>query len=156
MNNNCLICSRIKAIKEGRNPYFVKELSTGYVVLGDYQFYKGYVLFLSKVHTNELHNLKEKRTQFLNEMAIVAESVYKFFKPNKLNYELLGNTDEHLHWHVIPRYNNDPNPNAPIWVINKNIRYSENVRPSENELKITIKQFREHLDNLLISRTSGS
>ncbi len=31
----CLICDRIKSIKEGANPYFVKELETGYVVIGD-------------------------------------------------------------------------------------------------------------------------
>ncbi|MCD7883089.1 MAG: GNAT family N-acetyltransferase [Lachnospiraceae bacterium] len=30
----CLICDRIQMIKEGKNPYFVKELETGYVVLG--------------------------------------------------------------------------------------------------------------------------
>ncbi len=33
----CLICERIEQIKRGENPYFVCELSTGYVVLGDHQ-----------------------------------------------------------------------------------------------------------------------
>ena len=28
----CLICERINMIKDGTNPYFVKELETGYVV----------------------------------------------------------------------------------------------------------------------------
>ena len=31
----CLICDRIKMIKDGTNPYFVKELETGYVVIGE-------------------------------------------------------------------------------------------------------------------------
>ena len=31
----CLICDRIALIQQGKNPYFVKELRTGYVVLGD-------------------------------------------------------------------------------------------------------------------------
>lgn len=30
----CVICDRIQRIKENRNPYFVKELETGYVVIG--------------------------------------------------------------------------------------------------------------------------
>ncbi len=42
----CLICERIKMIENGTNPYFVKELSTGYVVLGDHQHFKGYTLNL--------------------------------------------------------------------------------------------------------------
>ena len=42
----CIICDRIKMIKDGVNPYFVKELSTGYVVIGDNQHFKG----LSLIH----------------------------------------------------------------------------------------------------------
>lgn len=53
----CIICDRIKMIKDGVNPYFVKELSTGYVVIGDNQHFKGYTLFLSKVHKTELFDL---------------------------------------------------------------------------------------------------
>ena len=46
----CLICDRIEMIKNGTNKYFVKELETGYVVIGDYQHFKGYSLFLFKEH----------------------------------------------------------------------------------------------------------
>lgn len=31
----CLVCDRIQMIKENTNPWFVKELETGYVVIGD-------------------------------------------------------------------------------------------------------------------------
>lgn len=54
---DCLICIRIKMIKEGTNKYFVKELETGYVVIGDHQYFNGYTLFLYKEHQNELHEL---------------------------------------------------------------------------------------------------
>ena len=37
----CLICDRIEMIKNGTNPYFVKELETGYVVMGDHQHFTG-------------------------------------------------------------------------------------------------------------------
>lgn len=149
MESKCLICTRISQIKESINPYFVRELKTGYVVLGDFQFYKGYMLFLSKIHVDELHKLGQIRTLFLSEMAIVAEAVFNVFKPNKLNYELLGNTDRHLHWHIIPRYKTDPKPNAPIWIIDKNIRYAETARPSKEELKIFIGQLNQELDVLI-------
>ena len=35
--DNGLICERIALIKENKNPYFVRELNTGYVVIGDQQ-----------------------------------------------------------------------------------------------------------------------
>lgn len=136
MNANCLICDRIQKIKEGSNPYFVAELTTGYVVLGDHQFYKGYTLFLYKNHREELHEIPNKeKAIFLNEMAIVAEAVYKTFKPEKLNYEMLGNSDRHLHWHLFPRYANDPQPRRTIWVIDKSIREAEKTKPSKEELE---------------------
>ena len=46
----CLICDRIEMIKRGENPYFVRELKTGYVVIGDHQHFRGYTLFLYKEH----------------------------------------------------------------------------------------------------------
>lgn len=45
---DCLICERINMIKNNKNPYFVRELKTGYVVIGDHQRIKGYSLFCAK------------------------------------------------------------------------------------------------------------
>jgi diadenosine tetraphosphate (Ap4A) HIT family hydrolase len=133
----CLICERIELIKNNQNKFFVKELPSGYVVLGDYQYYNGYTLLLSKTHTDELHKLTPKdRSQFLEDMALTAEAVYKAFQPNKLNYELLGNSDSHLHWHIFPRYKDDPQADRTVWVTPYSIRSAET--PSEgkiNELK---------------------
>lgn len=47
-------------IKEGTKPYFGKELETGYVVIGDYQHFRGYTLFLYKEHVIELFELDSK------------------------------------------------------------------------------------------------
>lgn len=142
----CFICERIALIKKGENPYFVKELQTGYVVLGDYQYYKGYTLFLSKHHAYELHELPDKEMKlFLEEMAQVAKAVYQAFKPAKLNYELLGNGVPHLHWHLFPRYQDDPTPQSPVWVIDKSIRYAESAKPSEENLEGLKKQLKKYL-----------
>lgn len=94
----CLICNRIEMIKNGENPYYVKELKTGYVVIGDNQHFKGYTLFLCKEHKTELFQLnREQKINFLEEMSIVAEAVSKAFGAEKMNYELLGNGDSHIH-----------------------------------------------------------
>ena len=112
----CMICERIDWIKNGKNPYFVKELSTGYVVIGDHQRIKGYTLFLCKQHTTELHFLDpDFRDRFLHEMAIVAEAVYNAFQPDKLNYELLGaGSGLHMHWHIFPRRKGDTKAAGPV------------------------------------------
>ena len=57
-HEHCLVCERIAAIAEGSNPFFVAEREMGYVVLGDYQFFRGYTVFLCKVHALDLHDLE--------------------------------------------------------------------------------------------------
>ena len=83
---DCLICERIELIKKNKNPYFVRELNTGYVVIGDHQRIRGYSLFLCKQHATELHFLEPSfRQEFLREMSLTAEAVYNAFQPEKLN-----------------------------------------------------------------------
>lgn len=133
---NCLICDRIKLIKEGKNPYFVKELKTGYVVLGDIQRFKGYTLFLCKEHATELHFLeKEFRNTYLQEMSLVAEAVYNAFHPDKINYELLGvGNAVHMHWHIFPRTEGDTSQPGPVWRLDRSEMSNEKYRPTEKEL----------------------
>jgi diadenosine tetraphosphate (Ap4A) HIT family hydrolase len=113
--DKCGICRRIARFTPD-HPYVVAELETGYAVLGDNQVYRGYTIFLAKRCVAELHLLPSgERATFLREMSLVAEAVFRAFAPRKLNYELLGNSEAHLHWHLIPRYAGDPNPTWPVW-----------------------------------------
>lgn len=136
----CLICERINMIKEGNNPYFVKELKTGYVVIGDHQHFQGYTLFLCKEHRTELFHLEaETRQQYLNEMALVAEAVSNAFGAEKMNYELLGNGDTHLHWHLFPRKDGDLDGfgnqgRGPVWWYPREKMYDDQARPTDAAL----------------------
>ena len=137
----CIVCDRIKMIKQGTNPYFVKELETGYVVIGDNQHFKGYTLFLFKEHVIELHEIDSiTKMKFLEEMSIVAEAVYKVTGAEKMNYEMLGNGNAHMHWHLFPRRNNDlgdygSNGKGPVWWYPKEKMYDDSNRPTDEELK---------------------
>lgn len=136
----CLICDRIEMILKGVNPYFVKELKTGYVVIGDHQHFKGYTLFLCKRHETELYKLDmTERTLFMQEMSIVAEAASRAFGAQKMNYELLGMGDSHLHWHLFPRSFGDlgeygVNGNGPVWWYPKEKLYDDSARPTDVEL----------------------
>ncbi|MFM1514399.1 HIT family protein [Helcococcus ovis] len=136
----CLICERIKMIEDGTNPYFVKELNTGYVVLGDHQYFKGNTIFICKYHKNEIFELdRDYKIKYLEEMSIVAEAVSNAFQCEKMNYELLGNGDSHLHWHLFPRNNGDlgeygHNGKGPVWWIPMEKMYDDSNRPTDMEL----------------------
>ncbi len=153
----CFICDRIEMIKNGANPYFVKELETGYVVLGDNQHFYGYTLFLYKEHggkTEIFHLPPEERQKFLNEMSVVAEAVSRAFGAEKMNCELLGNGDAHLHWHLFPRRSGDiegygNNGRGPVWWYPMEKMYDDDNRPSQSELKEMKERLIKELDKLL-------
>lgn len=150
----CFICDRIDMIKNKSNPYFVKELETGYVVIGDNQHFRGYTLFLCKEHTTELFYLEDTfKTKFLNEMTLVAEAVSKAFGAVKMNYELLGNGDTHLHWHLFPRVSGDlgehgNNGKGPVWWYPMDKMYSDDNRPTDEELKRMKQKLLTELDSV--------
>lgn len=149
----CLICERIEMIKQGTNPYFVMELETGYVVMGDHQHFKGYTLFLCKEHTTELHYLSQNfKMKYLEEMSIVAEAVFNVFKPEKMNYELLGNGDTHVHWHLFPRVMGDTPKKGPVWWLSKDEMWDDSKRPDEDELRIMIDNLKAEIESLLIKK----
>ena len=146
----CLICDRINQIIAGTNPYFIKELETGYVVLGDHQHFEGYTLFLCKQHETELFHLEVGfRQKFLDEMSAVAKAVATAFSAKKMNYELLGNGDTHLHWHLFPRKTGDlegfgHNGKGPVWWYPYEKMCSDNCKPSSEKLQaMKIKLLRE-------------
>lgn len=151
----CLICDRINMIKNETNPYFVKELESGYVVIGDNQHFKGYSLFLCKEHKTELFQLDHSaKMKFLEEMSIVAEAVSNAFGAEKMNYELLGNGDTHLHWHLFPRVSGDiehygNNGKGPVWWYPREKMYSSDNRPSAVELEELKSKLSAELEKLL-------
>ena len=151
----CLICDRIKMIKDNTNPWFVKELETGYVVIGDNQHFNGYTLFLCKEHKTELFQLdRSLKLKFLEEMSIVAEAVSTAFGAEKMNYELLGNGDTHLHWHLFPRTSGDlenfgNNGKGPVWWLPMEIMYDEKNRITKEETEEFKAKLLKELDEIL-------
>ena len=150
---DCLICKRIEMIKNNENTYFVKELETGYVVLGDHQRFKGYTLFLCKKHVTELHHLDRNfKMKYLEEMSLIAEAVQKVFNAEKMNYELLGNGDTHVHWHLFPRNTGDTPQKGPVWWLPREEMWNEKYRPTDAELAEYKTILLNEIENLLSER----
>ena len=147
---SCLICDRISMIKSGTNPYFVCELETGYVVLGDHQHFHGYSLFLLKEHYTELHFIPQPmRQKHMEELALVYEAVYNAFKPEKMNCELLGMGDAHVHWHLFPRISGDTPQRGPVWWLPREEMWNDSKRPTQAQLENMVNQLRSEVEKLL-------
>jgi diadenosine tetraphosphate (Ap4A) HIT family hydrolase len=138
MEEECKIC---QMVTDKSNPLRISELDVSVVGLNPNQLFRGYTFVTYKGHVTELYHLSlDERMRFCGEMIRVAKALDEVLHPDKMNYELLGNTSAHMHWHLIPRYKNDGFWGRPIWV-----RRHEEKRLKEEEYRELIKTIREHL-----------
>jgi diadenosine tetraphosphate (Ap4A) HIT family hydrolase len=103
--DDCAICERVKKAMAGLYPGLIYEFPNSFFVVGDHQYHKGYCLLFLKYHVRELHELSaERQTALFQELMAATGAIVKTFRPWKMNHACYGNVDEHVHWHLIPRY----------------------------------------------------
>ncbi|MBT9591750.1 MAG: HIT family protein [Thiobacillus sp.] len=86
------------------------------VVLADEPDYPGFLRVILNAHTREMSDLSAVEQQALMSVVFAAETALReVMQPDKINLASLGNVVPHLHWHVIPRFENDPHFPNPVW-----------------------------------------
>ena len=113
-----IIHQRVALAREGRYEKTICRMASGWAVLGDVQFLKGYSLLLPDPVVPHLNVLTPiARTQFLSDMALLGQAVLNVTRAVRINYEILGNQDPALHAHVFPRYDTEPPDlkTRPVW-----------------------------------------
>ena len=58
-----------------------------------------------------------ERSRFMRVVFAVEAALRERLRPDKINLASLGNITPHLHWHVIPRFRDDPHFPNPIWAV---------------------------------------
>lgn len=112
----CAFCRKLADLKALPADELVAELPHAIVLLGPWQYYHGYCIVVARRHATELSQLSDaERHGYFDDMCRVAKAIEMRFQPCKLNYELLGNQEPHLHWHLFPRYREDPERLQPVW-----------------------------------------
>jgi diadenosine tetraphosphate (Ap4A) HIT family hydrolase len=103
------IHQRVAAAQAGTNPTVICRMPSGWAVLGDVQFLRGYSLLLPDPVVADLNALdRQKRAEYLLDMTILGDALLEVTGASRINYEILGNLDPALHAHVIPRYVTEP------------------------------------------------
>lgn len=78
--------------------------------------YPGFCRVIWNAHVREMTDLDPVDRRTLMDIVFVVENVIRtLFSPNKINLASFGNMTPHLHWHIIPRWADDPHFPEPIW-----------------------------------------
>ncbi len=84
------------------------------VVLLNDADYPAYCRVELLAHVKEMTDLQpSQRAQIMKVVFAVETALREIFNPDKINLASLGNKTPHIHWHVIPRFENDKHfPNS--------------------------------------------
>jgi diadenosine tetraphosphate (Ap4A) HIT family hydrolase len=119
----------ISAALRGENPMVMARMRSGFAVIGNTQHLPGYSLLLtddpSVDHPTDLP--WPRRRAFFFDLSLLGEAVMAAGRErgvHRINYEVLGNSWDHLHGHVHARYSWEPPERigGPVWRYPKALR----------------------------------
>jgi diadenosine tetraphosphate (Ap4A) HIT family hydrolase len=114
---NCPLCQKVANLNQLPENELVWEFPNSVAMLGPWQFFQGYCVLVAKRHVTELfEQTQAERHAILDEVATLAQAIHQVVRPRKINYEFLGNQVPHLHWHLFPRQEFEPNKLQAVWV----------------------------------------
>lgn len=97
------------------------------IVLVDEPGYCGFCRVIWKAHVKEMTDLAAtERAHLLALVFEVEAALRELLQPQKINLASLGNLTPHLHWHVIPRFVDDPHFPLPIWGVQQRETHRKN------------------------------
>jgi diadenosine tetraphosphate (Ap4A) HIT family hydrolase len=136
------IAARIAAARRGVNPALISAVRSGWAVLADQQFLRGYCLLLCDPSVPSLNDLRdEARRNFLEDMAALGDAILTVTRPNgavRINYSIYGNLEPQLHAHLIPRYSDEPEEfrTMPAWLYPAETREARPFDPEKDRLLV--------------------
>lgn len=86
------------------------------VILVEDPDYPGFCRVILNRHAKEMTDLTTAERMRIMEIVFAVESeIRTAMQPDKINLASLGNMVPHVHWHIIPRFENDRHFPNPIW-----------------------------------------
>ncbi len=106
-HKDCIFCQDNETLD--RMMIEIAQLSVSRVFLYKEQTYKGRCVVAFNDHIADLSELSdEDRNAFMADVVHVSRAMDKTFNPDKINYGIFSDKISHLHFHLVPKYNNGP------------------------------------------------
>ena len=103
------VAKQVESARAGVEPTLICQVPSGWVVLCTMQYLRGYCILLPDPVVPSLNDLtQEQRASYLCDMATVGDALLAVTGAHRINYAIMGNLDQVLHSHIVPRYLTEP------------------------------------------------
>jgi diadenosine tetraphosphate (Ap4A) HIT family hydrolase len=137
-HQECIYCAKDE--RQDKLMIEIGPLSVSTLFLFREQTYRGRVIVALNTHEREVFHLPEEtRNLLMADVALAAQAVDRAFQPGKINYGAYGDTMPHIHFHIVPKYENGEQWGT-TFVMNPGQTYL-----SDEEYEELIAQIRKHL-----------
>lgn len=134
--NDCFFCNNV-----GGEVLFTTSLYR--IILIDDKDYPGYLRVILNQHQKEISDLSDADNLILYQAVLRCEkALRKVYNPDKINIASFGNVTPHVHWHIIPRFENDKHFPNPVW---GEITHTDYI--PQTELFVKLSKLRQEFTN---------
>jgi len=143
-DNACLFCSAAVSRKDAKNLLLLRR-DTCFVMMNLYPYNSGHCMVIPYRHTPWLKELsKKENAEIMDTTTLLMEALTKVMDPHGYNLGAnLGRAagagiDQHLHFHIVPRWNGDTNFMPTLADVKL---VSEDIRSTYRKLRRTLRTF---------------
>ena len=110
----CIFCTKPKERNDKKN-LILYTGETGFIIMNRYPYSNGHLMAVPYKHTNNLSDLTQEERLELANLTIKCTDILQAIRPDGFNIGMnLGRAggagiDDHLHYHIVPRWNGDSN-----------------------------------------------
>ncbi len=102
----------VEKARAGSHPALICRMPSGWAVLCDMQYLRGYSILLPDPVAGSINELdRGQRAAFLRDMITIGDALLEVTDAFRINYGIMGNSDPALHAHITPRYMSEPEDN---------------------------------------------
>lgn len=114
-SQGCVLCEAYKKEENSEN-LVVKKGELTYTVLNLFPYNNGHMMIVPYRHTSDFTSLtREEKSEIMDELQLAEQALKIIYSPEGFNIGLnLGKVSgaglhEHIHFHIVPRWNGDTN-----------------------------------------------
>ena len=110
----CIFCKKPKEGNDKKN-LILYTGETSFIIMNRYPYSNGHLMAVPYKHTNNLSDLTEEERLELMNLTVKCTDILQAIRPDGFNIGMnLGRAggagiDDHLHYHIVPRWNGDSN-----------------------------------------------